>query len=400
MRTIAMLLSLCFALGAHGADPERRERGLAIAAKAVEFLRAQQDESGGWGVNPQGPKFPAITGLVVQGLLGLPGADPRDESVARGAAFMLSFQQPDGGIYDRILPSYNTAICLSALVRIDSPEARAAIAPAREFLKGLQYGEDARRYEALPDESAQVVPGDHPFYGGVGYGRAGRPDLSNLQWVLEALRDSGVESTDAAFQRALVFLQRCQMDDRVNDMEFARGSRQGGFVYSTSPGGDRPGQGQSMSAGLIEETLTDGTRVSRLRAYGSMTYSGFKSYMYAGLGRDDLRVRLALDWIRRNYTLAGNPGMGADGGPGAEGMYYYFVVFARALHTLGDETLEVISGDREERRAWANDLIDRLGELQNEDGSFRAVDQRWMENNPVLITAYALIALGHALDSK
>jgi squalene-hopene/tetraprenyl-beta-curcumene cyclase len=50
-----------------------------------------------------------------------------------------------------------------------------------------------------------------------------------------------------------------------------------------------------------------------------------------------------------------------------------------------------------QKRDWANDLIDRLAELQNEDGSFRSVDDRWMESNPVLITAYGLIALEHAV---
>jgi hypothetical protein len=42
-------------------------------------------------------------------------------------------------------------------------------------------------------------------------------------------------------------------------------------------------------------------------------------------------------------------------------------------------------------------LINRLAELQAEDGSFKAVDDRWMENDPVLVTSYSLIALQHAI---
>jgi hypothetical protein len=34
--------------------------------------------------------------------------------------------------------------------------------------------------------------------------------------------------------------------------------------------------------------------------------------------------------------------------------------------------------------------------LQQDDGSFRSVDDRWMEDNLVLITAYALNALSDA----
>jgi hypothetical protein len=42
-------------------------------------------------------------------------------------------------------------------------------------------------------------------------------------------------------------------------------------------------------------------------------------------------------------------------------------------------------------------LISRLAQLQQEDGSMPVLDDRWMEDNSVLITAYALVAVQHAL---
>jgi hypothetical protein len=36
--------------------------------------------------------------------------------------------------------------------------------------------------------------------------------------------------------------------------------------------------------------------------------------------------------------------------------------------------------------------------MQNEDGSFKSVSKRWMEGNPDLITAYAVIALRQAIE--
>ena len=36
-------------------------------------------------------------------------------------------------------------------------------------------------------------------------------------------------------------------------------------------------------------------------------------------------------------------------------------------------------------------------EMQQGDGSFKSVNERWMENDPVLITAYGLIAVGEAM---
>jgi hypothetical protein len=467
-----------------------RQRADAMIVRAIAYLRTKQNPaSGGWSVPAQGPAYPAITGLVVRGMMMQPGVTQDDANVAFGVKFMLNYQQADGGIYDKVLQAYNTSICVSALSEVNTPQAKDAVKKGVEFLKSLQFGEGAVTWEGLGD-SPKVVGRDHPFYGGWGYGRHGRPDLSNSAWAIEALHAAGVEPTDEAFKRALVFLQRTQMVEKVeemkiNDMEYAKGSKQGGFVYATSVNKDKIGVGQSQ-AGEIAESLSgprgtvahvvlkkdvggrpivmmkgeiekrinvtpglaspseagavqfmvvlgpssDGESASefevrtsltsvadlrqmlgsafreevdgehsirvreaaswmgesRLRAYGSMTYSGFKSYLYANLAKDDPRVTEALRWIGENYTVQENPGMGTDG------LYYYYVVMAKALDAWGSPTLATPNGDKR----WADDLVNRLGELQSEDGSFKPVDDRWLENDPVLITAYSLLALQHA----
>ncbi len=467
-----------------------RTRADAMIAKAIAYLRTKQDPaSGGWSVPEQGPAYPAITGLVVRGMMMQPGVTQHDPHVAMGVKFMLNHQQADGGIYDKVLPGYNTSMCVTALSGVNTPQAKDAVKKGVAFLKSLQFGEGAVTREGL-GESPKVVGRDDPFYGGWGYGRHGRPDLSNSAWAIDALHAAGVEPTDEAFKRALVFLQRTQMvenvgDTKINDMDYAKGSTQGGFVYATSVNKDRVGVGQSQ-AGEIAESLSgpkgtvahvvlkngedgkprtlkkgeienrlkvthekaanfevggaemqvvlgptsDGESasefdvrssiedanhllrivgsafredveseksirvseveawkgVSRLRAYGSMTYSGFKSYLYANLAKDDPRVTEALRWIGENYTVRENPGMGTDG------LYYYYVVMAKALDAWGSATVTTPGGEKR----WAADLVHRLGELQNEDGSFRSVDDRWLENDPVLITAYSLLALQHA----
>ena len=389
MACAAIVAALVAASTARALDEAHYRRARDMIAGAISYLRAQQDPTtGGWLVRARGPQLPAITGLIVSGMLMEPEIDARDPAIARGLGFILSFRRDDGGIYDRILASYNTSICLSALARANTAEAAAAIAPAQDFLRSMQWGEDAANHPATG-----AVTRDNPFYGGVGYGSHSRPDGSNLNMMIQAMHDSGLSCDDPAYTRALTFLQRTQMDDRVNDMPYAKGSRQGGFIYATGPEGDQPDVGESK-AGVIEEALPDGRRVSRLRAYGSMTYAGFKSYIYANLDRDDQRVRLALDWIRRNYTLAENPGVGT------QGFYYYLVTFSRALDAWGLPTIETVAakGAEPEPRDWANDLIDRLGELQNADGSFPVLHERWMESEPVLITAYALLALEYAIN--
>jgi squalene-hopene/tetraprenyl-beta-curcumene cyclase len=111
--------------------------------------------------------------------------------------------------------------------------------------------------------------------------------------------------------------------------------------------------------------------------------------------------------MSEHYTLKENPGAGLDG------FYYYLLSFARAMDARGLPTIDVVPytspDDNDPRlrgqpdpvtRDWANDLIDRLAELQNPDGSFRSLDDRWMENNTVLITAYSLLALQHAVKPR
>jgi squalene-hopene/tetraprenyl-beta-curcumene cyclase len=393
-------LSLAAAVGLSGPawaiDEARQKKADAMIEKSIVYLRAKQDTAtGGWAVPPAGspqPAFPAITGLVVNGLAMQPNPTPEVKAAIEGGArYILSMQKPDGGIYDALLPSYNTAISLSALARVDSDAARAAIKPAQDFLRNSQWGATTPVGVGGKGgkEAPQTVDESHPFFGGLGYGNRGRPDISNTQFMLEAFKDTGVPPDDPAVKRAIVFLTRCQMNGATNPMEYASGSRQGGFIYATGESGETAGKGQSF-AGTIEETLDNGEKVSKLRAYGSVSYAGFKSYIYAQLKKDDPRVVALMGWLSNNYTLAENPGIGKDG------QYYYYIAFARALDATGTSTFPVLEAGKPAPRDWQNDLVDQLATLQNEDGSFKSTSARWMEDNPVLITAYALVALQHA----
>ncbi len=395
---LALLATLTIALSSRGSvagqpggpiDDEHLQLARRTIDRAIAYLRTQQDEvTGGWSIPAeQGrPHLPGITALVLNGLLMEPTIDDADPAVARGVEYLLSHRQSDGGIYDRILPNYNTALALSALARVKRPDVQNAIRPARDYLRSIQW-------DGQLDPAGREVMASHAFYGGAGYGSGSRPDNSNLAFMLQGMHDSGLDSSDPAFQRALVFLQRTQMLDRVSDMPYAAASSQGGFIYATSPDMEHIGHGESK-AGMIDESLDDGTVVSRLRCYGSMTYAGFKSYLYAGLTRDDPRVVAAHDWLRRHYTLDENPGLGM------QGYYYYLVTMSRALDAWGEETITPLRADGlpGEPRRWANDLIAKIASLQRPDGSFVNEADRWMEGDTVLVTAYALLALQHAIN--
>lgn len=383
LATLTMILTPAQLIQAQTISGEHQRKAELIAARAMEYIQSRQNpDTLGFDDDPEAQTLPAITGLVVTGFMLDPGVDERHPVVLTGTRYILKHQQPDGGIYKDMLPSYNTAICLSALAMVNKPEALSGMLKGRDFLKTLQHGDFNSNNPEDPGFE-EPIGTDHPYYGGVGYGKHGRPDLSNLSFFIQALHDTGLSTNDPAYQRALVFLNRVQMNDAINDMPYADDSDQGGFIYATVPNIESvDGLAGQSQAGTTTETLDDGTEIVRLRAYGSMTYAGFKSLLFADLDPDDPRIAAAWDWIENNYTLEENPGMGM------QGYYYYLCTMARALDAMG---IDEING-----RNWREDMIDKLEELQHPSGAFRIVESRWMENNDILIAAYALIAVQHA----
>jgi len=346
-----------------------------VVEAGIAFLKRTQNGDGSW--TPA--VGPAITALAVAAILDAPGVTAADAAVQRGVQYILSHCRTDGGIHAGMLGNYNTAICVSALARLDEhPAAKRAVNEGCRYLIDLQW-------RGQVDAAGVPIDRDHPFFGGSGYGRHGRPDMSNTQVMLQALRDSGLPPADAAYQRALVFITRCQ-GITSNDMYAPRIASDGGFIYSTSIDADHVYEPQSM-AGTQVSDATAGS-VSTLRTYGSMTYAGFKSYIYAGLDHDDLRVVAAHRWICRNYTVAENPGM--PEGRRKEGYFYYLVTMARALDAAGQRHLFTPDGVAHD---WAADLTAHLVALQQPDGSWINTSSRWMETDPNLVTAFALTAL-------
>ncbi|MEQ8835831.1 MAG: hypothetical protein RID07_03410, partial [Lacipirellulaceae bacterium] len=120
--------------------------------------------------------------------------------------------------------------------------------------------------------------------------------------------------------------------------------------------------------------------------YGSMTYAGLTSKIYAGVDRNDPRVKAAFEWISKYYSLQENPGLGTSG------LYYYFHTFAKALDAIGEETLTDADGTKHN---WREELATTLINRQRPDGSWANDNQRWLEADANLSTGYALMALSY-----
>ena len=311
---------------------------------------------------------PAVTALVVTALVRT-GTPPDAPAVTRGLDHLLSFRRTDGAIAPPESPvaNYETSIALMALhaCNADGRHDR-AIREAQTFLRGLQW------------DDGEGKGASDLAHGGAGYGRTSRPDLSNTAFMIEALRTAGVSADDPAIQKALVFVSRTQnLVGPDNTAPFAARNTNaddtGGFYYT-------PAAGCESQAGERPE--------GGLRSYGSMTYAGLKSMIFAGLTRDDPRVQAAVDWLRRHYTFAENPGMGDAG------LFYFFHTASKALDALGEDSFTDAAGVAHD---WRAELSDALLATQREDGSWVNANPRWLEDDPNLVTAYALLALANCL---
>ncbi|MBI1336270.1 MAG: hypothetical protein GC164_04830 [Phycisphaera sp.] len=376
---VMTVLALCVPVWA--VDEAHRTQAEEAIKKGLDYLRTKQNEDGSWTPKPG----PAVTALVLNALLDQPNASLDDPATRKAYDYVLSAVKPDGSIQNGILENYNTSIALSAFSRLaDQPGMKERIKAAQDYLRSLQWHNQA-------DPDGATINEQHPFYGGAGYGGEGRPDMSNTQMMIQALYDSGLDCNDPAFQRAMVFITRCQGvkenkefgDKIVND---------GGFIYSTSIGKDHIGVPESKASPDMIKAGEAGQPVSGLRTYGSVSYAGFKSYIYAQLPPDDPRVAAVLDWVKHNYTLDQNPGLTEP--QKLQGLYYYYLTFARAMRAWEgvskSPTLTTADGKGHD---WAQELIEKLTSLQKEDGSWTNEADRWMEADPSLVTAYAVLAL-------
>jgi squalene-hopene/tetraprenyl-beta-curcumene cyclase len=333
--------------------------------RAIGFLENKAQAADGSYSAKAGP---GVTAVVAAALL-RQGRTPNDPLVARSLKYLEGFVQPDGAISpkDSMTRNYETSLALVCFVEANRDGRYDKIVKnAEKFLKSYQWAED------------KGLDQDSPSYGGAGYGKHDRPDLSNTQFLVDALKAAGAGPDDEAMKKALIFVSRCQnLESEHNTLSFAAKNPDGGFYYTPAAGGE-------SQAGKTPE--------GGLRSYGSMTYAGLKSMIHAGVGPDDPRVKAAMKWIQKHYDFSQNPGMPQ----GTSGLYYYYHTVAKALDAAGVKQLEVDGRPRDWRRELSTELLKR----QQPDGSWINADPRWMEGDPNLVTGYVLLALSYCKPAE
>ena len=335
-----------------------------MVTKAIGFLGTKGQANDG---SYNAPAGPGVTALVTTAVL-RSGRSPSDPLVAKSLKYLEGFVGEDGGIHAKGSFYKNYETCLAILCFSEANrngKYDALLKQADAFVKGSQW-----------DEGESKDPSD-TFYGGAGYGRSKRPDLSNTTFLVDALKATGNDENSEAIQRALIFVSRCQnLETEHNTTPFAAKVNDGGFYYTPAGGG-------SSQAGNTEN--------GGLRSYASMTYAGLKSMIYAGVSEDDPRVKAAVKWLKKNYDLDSNPGMGDAG------LYYYYHTFAKALAALGHDKFV---DDKGVEHDWRSELIAELASRQRDDGSWANDNSRWLEGDASLCTAYSLLALSYCKAAR
>lgn len=373
-----LFLSLSSTLSLQAELPESvRREGEDAVRRGMQWLMKKQKPAGYW----SSPEWPAISGLALWSLA--LSEDTRNaEAAQKAVTYLKSNVQENGGIY--VEPkvnfkgggksNYNTAICMVALHLTGREDVRKIVLDARTFVAAGQH-----------------LGGD-VYHGGFGYDATSkRPyaDLSNHYIAAEALaltenaEDFRTEGEKAAFDKeaAAAFVSRIQNRKESNPLPGVSDhpDDKGGFAYNpvSSFAGTRTGE--------------DG-RVM-LRSFGSMTYAGMLSLIYADVDRNDPRVKSAFEWAVRHWTLDENPGMGQ------QGIYYFYNVMSKAMAVYGEEEFEMADGEPVQ---WREAFIKKLVSLQKIDddgeGYWINPENRFWEGDPVLVTAYSLIALQVALQ--
>jgi squalene-hopene/tetraprenyl-beta-curcumene cyclase len=361
------LLSLATRPGSAGAAEAADADGL--TTKAVGFLRPRQAADGSWSGDR---KEPGITALVVTALLRSGRVTPAEPAATKGLAYLEQFLGPKGGLSEAPHSVYSTSVALMAFQEANTGgRYDRVIKGGQEFLKTTQQDE------------GEGTGRDDAAYGGLGYGGGNsRPDLSNTSFFMEALHDTGLPPDDPALQKALIFISRCQnLKSEFNDQPWAGKVNDGGFIYVA------PGRGGGAGKTAKGAAAPD----AGLRSAAGMTYAGLKSMIYAGLKQDDPRVKAALEYLRKNYTLEENPGQGQ------RGLYYYYHTFAKAMAVLGKPTFVDAEGKEHD---WRADLVAALAKRQNDNGSWVNRSDSFMEGDPNIVTAYCLLALASARPAK
>jgi hypothetical protein len=366
---------------ASNSDFSFEERAATAKELGVKFLLGRQDEDGAWRSDTYGTfkDGAALTPLALGAIL--TAAPKQQNAIARAARQMAGMLDANGDIAP---PSYgfDFALCTAALSVIalhhpscpEFPTARSA------WLRFVQQRQ-------LTEENGWKLE-DREF-GGWGYSRgvprkskAGEiipplteSNLSATTMALDALHAAGVPARNAAYAKALTFVRRCQ---NWNDVQRDPAFDDGGFFFIY----DDPVRNKAGVAG------NDASGRERFRSYGSATADGLRCLSHCGVPANHVRQLAARAWLMKNFRAGSHPG---DYHERREmdrmAVYHYYTASVAKIEP--PLVVDATDGQADAKQLIAEDLLGR----QRDDGSWLNPVSATRENEAIIATSFALIAL-------
>jgi hypothetical protein len=345
--------------------------------KGLNWLVAQQAADGGWHSRTYGQlkDGASVTALVLEAISHAPAIEQQKHlaAVKRGFAFLDrgiarrgAVASPDGSLD---FPTYATALYLTSRDRLRLTLPADTRKQLVDYLLGAQVAE-TRGFKP-----------DSPSYGGWDFlgqddaqGITTGTNISVTRYVLTALaaehsrllaaqqpRESLVPLAEA-IARGKAYVLRCQRP-------------QGGFAFTCEP------------ASLNNKAAYADEQLKQPRPYATATCDGILSLAACGQTPADEPLAKALTWLRERPGLELVPGF--EGLPPEAGWdrglrLYYYAALAEVLPYF----------PAADRTAASAALSTHIADLQAADGRWINESDRMRENDPLVATALAAIALG------
>ena len=339
-------------------------------ARGARWLASRQGDDGAWVSDVYGA-FKDGFSLTPFATVALLESGGERESARRGAAWLASKTAGGRVVPGKItasFPAYTAALATRALSHVDAGQ---PIAARDAWLADLR---SRQLTEALGWDLGDA------HYGGWGYSTVipkkpspgtDHPDaflesnLSTTAFALDALVAAGVPTSDRSLLAASLYVRQ-QQNFRERDPS---PEDDGGFYFIAD-------DEVRNKAGRTESG-------NRFHSYGTMTADGLRSLLRCGSPPDGARASAARRWLREHFDPAHHPGTyRAEREEVRDSAWFYWAAaYSSAMLADGDAS------------GWRAPLRVELERRQRPDGSWANALMAVREDDPVVATCFALLAL-------
>ena len=341
-----------------------------VIDRGIHFLLDQLDDDGIWHSPNYGnlKEGAAITSFVLYSLGHCESRLPAESKVALQAATnkLIPGIRDGGFVTNPNGPDYSnyaSAMLLVAASKLDLELPTGIPNKLVSYLIRSQLDEEEGYASGQPDFGGWDLSGWM-----TGQRQTTGTNISVTSCVLEALFDyKNVEGVAPAIAKARSWIKGCHNSDG-----------DGGFFFH--PKREHDGN----KAGWH-----DGDRRQQVRSYGTATADGMRCLDYLNIDDQNAIAEAAQKWFEKNPSLKQVPGFEHETHPGtwADGLrYYFYYTMSKSLHLLPKDRADHVAAQ----------IIEILKSEQRTNGSWHNSNARMREDDPLIATGFAIIALCNA----